>query len=402
MKMRWKLTLLVSVLFILVSSSFLVKKSYAENNWKIDRITSNESSPSYPQLSSDKNGYGLVWVGNRESDLELYYSRVNQSGLKAGNEIKLTDNEEHDETPALVWNGNDYAVFWSHSRSQIYYTRFKNNGNKIIENKSLGVQSQGYAIHVSAVWNGEEFGVAWWDVRNAPTCNPPGTRGRAYFARVDINGNMIGQEIPVSDAFSNPWQDYHPYILWDGQNYAVFWNDSRENGECTGGAGDIYMAKVNKNGSKILGDIKLQSNEPSPQLVDVEWDGENYVIGYNGRVAQGHLAKMDTIGNTILVDIPINTGGQGGSPMITSYDDKYYIAWSDFRDRTPETFYNSEIYYTITDKNGNKLIPETRLTFQNDAQVINTKIIFNKKSMGLAWLDYQSGSPQIYFAANRM
>ena len=403
MKIEWKLILFI-IISVVFSSTPLVKISYAANDWKINKIISNNINPSYLQLSSAKSGYGLVWVDNREADLELYYSRINSNGKSVGREIKLTDNEVHDETPALVWNGKGFALFWSYSRNQIYFTLFKENGKKIIENKSLGVQSRGYAIHVSAVWNGEEYGVTWWDVRDAPSCNPPGTRGRAFFARVDKNGNMIGEEIPVSDAFSNPWQDYHPLMIWDGENYAIFWGDSREGGECTGGVGDgnIYLAKVNKNGEKILSDIKLQSNELSPQLWDVEWDGENYVIGYNGRIAQGHLAKMDVSGNTILVDVPINSGNQGGSPMITSYDNKYYIAWSDFRDRTPETFYNTEIYYTITDKNGDKLTPETRLTFQDDSQASNTKIIFNKKSIGLAWLDFRSGSPQIYFALDRI
>ncbi len=400
MKTKWKLTLTIIFSLTLFFFSFNVSTSFAKD-WKINKIISGNVNPSYLQLVSAKNEYGLVWEDNREADLELYFSRINNSGVKIGQEIKLTDDTEHDETPALVWNGKDYALFWSHSRSQIYFTQFKENGKKIIDNKSLEVHSKGYAIHVSAVWNGEEYGVVWWDVRDAPACNPPGTRGRAFFARVDKDGNMIGEEIPVSDAFSNPWQDYHPLMVWDGENYAIFWNDSREGGECTGGVGDgnIYMAKVSRNGEKILGDIKLQSNEPSPQLWDIEWDGVNYVIGYNGRIAQGHLAKMDTNGNTILVDLPINSDNQGGSPMISAYDDKYYIAWSDFRDRTPETFYNTEIYYTITDKNGNKLIPETRITYQDDSQARNTKITFIKKSKGIAWLDLRSGLPEVYFAS---
>lgn len=388
--------------FCLLFLFFFAKLSFADSAWNIYKITSGDVVPSSLRLQSGNNGFGLVWVDSRPNFANIYFVPIKTLGnrfIRVGKEVKLTY-DDRDETPSLVWNGQDYALFWSHGRSQIYFARFNENGKKIIENKSLGVQSRGYAIHVSAVWNGEEYGVTWWDVRDAPICDPSGTRGRAFFARVNVNGEMIGEEIPVSSAFSNPWQDYHPLMVWDGENYVIFWGDSRGGGECTGGVGDseIFMSKVNKNGEKILGDIKLQSNELSPQLWDVGWDGENYIIGYNGRIGQGDIAKMDVNGNTILVDIPINSTGQGGSPMITSYDNKYYISWGDSRNRTPETFYN-EIYYTITERDGSKLIPETRLTYQDDIQG-NTKIIANNKTMGLAWLGYKSGSLQVYFASN--
>ncbi len=397
---KGKLIIGIGLIFFAVTLLF-PQISLAEPSWGINRISSNDAvvgSSQNIQIAPSKTGWVLLWQDNRDGDTEMYLAKINLLGKRIGKEINITNNTARDETPALVWNREDYGLFWSQERSSIHFMRFDGNGKKIIEDKSIGVKSKGYAIHVSAVWNGKEYGVTWWDVRDAPACNPPGTRGRAFFARVNSDGEMIGEEIPVASAFSNPWQDYQPLILWDGENYAIFWNDSRENGECAGGVSDIYMAKVNRTGEKILGDIKLQSNEPSPQLWDVEWDGENYVIGYNGRIGQGHLAKMDTNGNTIIVDIPINSTGQGGSPMISNYDNKYYIAWGDYRNRTPETFYK-EVYYTITGKEGNKLMPETRLSYQTDIQN-NTKIVFIKKTIGLAWLDSTEGSPQVYFASN--
>ena len=360
-----------SLLLILFAYSPVI----AENSWNISRISSDTPHAGYPQLVSGNNEWGTVWIDDRESDLELYFALINYAGKRIGNEIKLTDNSVDDLTPALVWNGEDYGVFWSYDRSQIFFTRINGQGKKILNDVSIEVSSRGYAIHVSAVWNGEEYGVVWWDVRDAPACIPQGTRGRAFFARVNNSGQMIGSEIPVSDAFSNPWQDYKPLIVWDGENYAVFWNDGRANGQ------------------KILGDIKLESNELSPQLTDVEADEDGYIIAYNGRIATGHLAKMDFNGRTIWVDIPINPSGRGGSPTISIHDATYFLAWGDFRDRTPQTFYNTEIYYTITDRNANKIIPETRITFEDEPSGEQTQISFLRNRMGLAWVDHRDGSP---------
>jgi len=397
-----KLKLIWNILIILLFS-FYFNPPTVNADWSTYRVSPNSAVPSYPQLAVSDSGYAVVWVDDRISNSDLYFAPINIIAgkiIQVGKEQRITNNAVHDLTPALVWNGHDFGIFWSYDKSSIYFSRINKHGKKIVNDISIGVKSKGYAIHVSAVWNGQEYGVTWWDVRDAPACTPPGTRGRAFFARVDIEGRMIGEEIPVSDAFSNPWQDYKPLIVWDGENYAIFWGDSRENGECAGGVGDIYMAIVNRNGEKILGDIKLQSNELSPQLWDVEWDGENYAIGYNGRIGQADLAKMDINGNTILVDVPINSTGQGGYPMITSYDNKYYLAWNDFRDRTPETFYNNEIYYTSTDKDGNKLIPETRLTFYDQPSTEQTPIMFYKGNMGIAWIDSKDSTPQVYFASN--
>lgn len=400
--MKIKFVITFFTCFILFSSPVLI---LAASSWSDSRISSKNAVPSYPQLSTGTKNYGVVWVDDRNSNSDLYFAQVNLKGHRIGKETRITNNSEHDLTPSLVWNGTDYGVFWSYAKSQIYFTRISEEGDKLIGDIPTVTDTAGYAIHISAVWNGQEYGVVWWDARNAPACTPSGTRGRAFFVRVDKDGQKIGDEIPVADAFSNPWQDYKPLLVWDGENYAIFWNDSRENGECAGGVGDIFMSKVNKDGEKILGDIKLQTNTPSPQLTDVLWDGSNYIVAYNGTVTKGYIAKLSQDGSTVLSDLPISASDTGGNPKISWSNNNYYISMGDLKDRTPDTFYNSEIYYTILDTSGNNLIPETRITFQKDSSFENTKIIFiqkgSKTHMGVAWIDNRKGSPQIFFATNK-
>lgn len=391
---------------LIISLTLSIPQVFGATNWKINKITPDEAKPGYPQLATGKNSYGQVWVDDRESNSEIYFAQIARlTGKRIGKEKKLVDNDVHNLTPALVWNGKEYGLFWSYSKSAIYFTKLKENGKKIIGGIPTVTSTQGYAIHISAVWNGEEYGVTWWDVRDAPAYNPSGTRGRAFFVRVDKDGNKIGEEIPVSEEFSNPWQDYHPLMVWDGENYAIFWNDSRAGGECTGGMGDsnTYMAKVNTDGVKVLGDILLDKGaSDKSQLESVVWDGSNYVITYRGSVTRAFLAKMDTDGNTLFTKIPINTEAFGSGSQVSWDGEKYYVAWSDGRDRTAETFDNIEIYYTTFDTEGNKLIPETRLTYHDAGQSNNTQIVFNKKSLGLVFLDSRDGMSQIYSAVNKI
>lgn len=370
----------------------------ALNSWNDNRISSKDAVTGYPQLSSGKNSYGVVWVDDRNSNSDLYYAQVNLAGHKVGKETRITNNLVHDLTPSLVWNGTGYGVFWSYDKSQIYFTRVAENGTKLVNDIPTVTTTAGYAIHISAVWNGEEYGVVWWDARNAPACIPSGTRGRAFFVRVDKDGQKIGDEIPVADAFSNTWQDYKPLLAWDGTNYVVFWNDSREAEHCYESKQNIYMAKVDTSGQKVLGDIKLEKSSTNSNLYSVVWDGSNYALTYN--VGTSMFAKMDTSGNTLISDIPVNTTGFSGSPKIAWDSTNYIVTWFDNRDRTAEEFYNNEIYYTKLDNDGNKLNPETRITFQKDPSMDNTQMVFLKGNMGVAWLDLRDGSPQIYFAKN--
>lgn len=390
----------LSVIFILALFLLFISPILATTKWSEDKISSIESKPSGPQIATGKVGYGVVWTDDRETDSELYFSLVNSGGNAVGKEVKITNNNVHDLTPSIVWNGEDYGVFWSYDKSQIYYTRVKEVGNKVLEEIPVVTTTAGYAIHVSAVWNGEEYGVVWWDARNNPGCTPSGTRGRAFFVRVSKDGQKIGDEIPVADEFSNTWQDYHPLIVWNGESYGVFWNDSREAGTCYGNRQNIYYSQVNNLGEKVLGDIKLQKADTGySQLESVVWDDNNYAITYRGSVVSAYLAKMNKDGDTLYADIPINTVGFGGGAQISWNGENYFIAWGDGRDRTPDTFYNTEIYFTKFDTDGNKLIPETRVTYQNDPSNENTKIMFLHSKIGLAWKETRQDRPAIYFGS---
>lgn len=396
----------LKLVFILFSFCFfflfsLTTPSLAITDWNTYRVSSNNSVPLYSQLVSNNSGYGIVWTDNRISNPDIYFAPVNilvNKFIRIGSEVQITNNTVSDETPALVWNGRDYGLFWSQGRSNIYFARFNEYGKKIVQDISLGVKSKGYAIHVSAVWNGDEYGVVWWDVRDAPSCNPSGTRGRAFFTRVNNSGQMLGEEIPVSDAFSNPWQDYKPLIVWNGEKYAIFWNDSREEGECRSGNMDIYMATITKDGRKILGDIKLQKSSPISHLYDVIWDGTDYALTYN--VGTSYLAKMDTSGNTLISDIIINSNGFSGSPKISWKDNNYYVSWFDNRNRTEIEPNINDIYYTMFDNSGDRILPDTIITSQKDSSYDNTQIAFLDGNLGVTWLDSSDGNPQVYFASN--
>ena len=362
-------------------------------------VSSDSSLPSNPQIAPGKIGYGIAWTDDREADSELYFALMNNGGERIGSELKLTDNGVHDLTPVIVWNGEEYGIFWSHDKSQIYFMRVSAQGKKLTGEIPVVTTTAGYAIHVSAVWNGEEYGVTWWDARNSPGCDPSGTRGRAFFVRASSVGEKIGNEIPASDVFSNTWQDYKPLIDWDGQNYGIFWNDSRESGTCYGNDQNIYYSKINEDGEKVLGDIKLQKADTGySQLESVVWDGENHAVTYRGSVTRAYLAQMSSTGGTLYSDISVNTEGFGGGTQISLIEGNYFIAWSDGRDRTDDTFYNTEIYYTKFDKTGNKLLPETRLTYQEDPSNENSPVVTLNGKVGLTWKETPLGGPQVKFA----
>jgi len=332
-----------------------------------------------------------VWNDAREGNEEVYFSRVNNAGNKVLNETRLTNTGGNSITPAIVWDGQNYGVFWSEGSTDIYFIKVSPNGKKLSESKHL-VAGSGYSVHISAVWNGSEYGVTWWDVRDNTGCPIGGNpRGRAYFMRVTMDGNKIGDEVPVPTELSSALTGaYRPLIVWTGTNYGIFWTDQRESGTCSGNQHNIYYAELDQNGNKILGDIKL-TQQGLTGIQSVTWDGENFGIVY-GVGSPLYFAKMTQNGDTIISDIVVTNTGYSNLPKITWDGSNYAVIWSTNRDG------NDEIYFALLDTLGNKVGSDVRITNDPAASSFPSNLLFSNSKYRLSWLDQRDGSiDEVYF-----
>lgn len=376
------------------STIFLLKPTSAINAWDNLKVSSKTTSSSQPEIASDGSGTAIVWNDAREGNEEVYFSRVNNAGNKVLKETRLTNTAGNSITPVIVWDGQNYGVFWSEGSTDIYFIKVSPNGKKLSESRHL-VAGSGYSVHISAVWNGSEYGVTWWDVRDNTGCPIGGNpRGRAYFMRVTVDGDKVSDEVPVPTELSSALTGaYKPLIAWTGTNYGIFWTDQRESGTCSGNQHNIYYAELDQNGNKVLDDIKLirPSSTGNIHVQSVTWDGTNFGIAYGHGTL--YFAKMSPSGETLVSDVVITGIGFSNYPMITWDGSNYAVVWSTNRDG------NDEIYFGKLDTSGNKVGDDVRITNNSAPSSFNSNIIFSNSKYKVSWLDQRDDTvDEVYYS----
>ena len=120
-----------------------------------------------PNLIWDGSNLSLVWTGNATDNDEIYLTRIDESGVEIGVEIQLTNTADRSRYPAIVWNGNEYGLFWQEisSTSQLdYFTRFGRDGRRLSPDIPFSF-SQYHDDRLSLIWTGHEYILAWSDYR---------------------------------------------------------------------------------------------------------------------------------------------------------------------------------------------------------------------------------------------
>lgn len=387
------LILLLPLLLITYSLLFFPGQLLAENEWENLRVTEKTVNSAQPEITSTSRGTAAVWNDTREGNDEIYFAHINKDGDRVKRERRITKTESNSITPVILWNGRDYGVFWSEGSNDIYFAKLKHNGKKVLEKHLVG--GSGYSVHLSAVWNGSEYGVVWWDARDNTGCPIGGNpRGRAYFMRVSSNGDKIGEEVPVPTELSSAVTGaYRPLIVWTGNDYGIFWTDQRESGTCSGNLHNIYYAKLDQNGNKILGDIKLirSSSSGNIHVQSVAWNGSNFGLAYGHGTL--YFAKMSPSGDTLVSDVVITDQGFSNYPKLAWDGLNYAVAWSSNKAG------NDEIYFAKLDTSGNKVGDETRITNDSAPSSFLSNLIFDDDLYKVAWLDQRDDTvDEVYFA----
>src|SRR5206468_5109528 len=131
--------------------------------------------------------YGVVWQDDRDGNNEIYFARLNSSGAKIGPDVRVTNAPGSSRTPAVVWTGWEYGVVWYDDRdgnTEIYFARLDGSGVKISPDVRV-TNDPASSSFPAVVWTGSEYGVAWQDTRNDDG---------VYFARLDSEGVKVGGE----------------------------------------------------------------------------------------------------------------------------------------------------------------------------------------------------------------
>ena len=205
------------------------------------RVTQGNSTSVLPSLAWSGSEFGLVWYDLRDLNLEIYFTRLDAMGLEIGDDIRLTSTPTDTADPHLVWNGSTYGVIWTDAPAAVYFARLNPSGVKIGTELRV-TTAPSSSGNAELIWTGAEYGITWTDTRD--------NNAEIYLARVSAAGSKVGADLRLT---SNSGFSYNPVITWSDREYGIAWADN------TLGRGQIYFARIGCDSDCL---------EPSPEICD--------------------------------------------------------------------------------------------------------------------------------------
>ena len=299
-------------------------------------VSTAASQQGSPALAFYGESFLVAWQDTRGGTWNIYGARVTPTGLvldTAGIAISTAASGQYN--PALAFDGENFLAVWHDERtshySDIYGARVTPAG-EVLDADGIAISTAVWFQQCpSLAFDGENFLVVWQDSRNDSDWDIYGARVTPAGAVLDPPG------IAISTTAAN--YKWYPAVALDGANFMVVWQDDRNSGY------DIYGARVTPAGVVLdtagLAVSTATGGQESPALA---FDGENLVVGWtdgrNGSNADIYGARVTPAGVVLdPVGIAISTVvGSQESPALAFDGENYLVVWQDDRSGSSDVY----------------------------------------------------------------
>jgi len=182
------------------------------------RVTLPPANALHPAIVWTGSEYGLVWVDYRNgSTLDIHFVRLDASGARIGAETLVsTVPDDIDAAPSLTWTGSEYGIVWRDQRMgnpEIFLARLTATGVKIGDDTRV-TTDPGRSDLPSVVWTGSQYGISFVDDREG--------NNEVYLSLVDGTGVKAGPDLRVT---STPGYSGDVALTWTGNEFGVAWRE---------------------------------------------------------------------------------------------------------------------------------------------------------------------------------
>ena len=172
-----------------------------------------------PAMAWSGRDYGVAWVDEQIAYPRIYFARFDDSGQRVGPDVLVSGVSSRPDFVDVAWSGCSFGMVWTDFRNgswQIYFARISRSGQVMISDKQV-IDAPGFKGAPRLTWDGSRFGMTWEDHREGPN-------GHVYFVQLDLNGNREFVERKITDAGAAA---VGPSLAWSGQEYGIAWTDLR-------------------------------------------------------------------------------------------------------------------------------------------------------------------------------
>jgi hypothetical protein len=307
----------------------------------------------------DLSGCGMAFKNGGESGPNLWFATVDQAG-SIHDAQSLTENRQNSYSPDIAAGSGGFGIVWEEKTDTpvtdfgIYFAFVDFTG--VVQFNAPIIDSPGFAKFPAIAWNGNDFAVVWQDSRNPA----PEVAIETWFARVDASGAFVVPEKKISTL---PGESKNPDIAWSGSQYGVVYLNNST------GRDSVYLAILDQDGNLLPQGteeklIYMSSGKSDHPRIAVDPSG--YALTWADN-SPGEMEIFFT--RTGLDGVPyLSTPRQvtqcakdAAMPDILltpgqQGEPRYSICWEDDRSNIPN------IYVTALDQDGNKLSFELQAT----------------------------------------
>ncbi|HSA32286.1 MAG TPA: DUF4215 domain-containing protein [bacterium] len=240
-------------------------------------ISTSTNTQYYPAVAFDGTNYAVVWQDARNGNWDIYGARVNTDGtILDASGLILSNATNQQEYPEIAFDGTNYLVVWQDYRSGATYDIY---GSRV--NKTLGVLDNiaictvgNHQQYPAVAFDGTNYLVVWQDLRSGSNYDIYGQRV------VAATGALTGSNFPIANATNG--QEY-PAVAFAGTEYFVVWQDY------SGSNYNIYGSRVATNGTimdlggRVLSDDSYHERYPAL----ARGAADNYLLAYESIESSG-------------------------------------------------------------------------------------------------------------------
>ena len=237
----------------------------------IKQLTFVPQSSTNPNFAIDaSDNLHVVWQDDREGPSNIFYKKLDNSGNNVTDDIRLTDIISFSSRPRIAVDASqNLHVVWSDGRDgnpEIYYKKLNDSGVEIIPDKRITNNTGMSNAPALGIDSTGEIALTWAD-------NSEGN-SEIYFARLDNDGNRltgdhddmgIAFDVQVSDAPGI--SQFVALAMEEETGYSnVVWSDNRILTHTT--QVELYYSKLGKMGGTIVPDTRLTNQVNVPPIAD--------------------------------------------------------------------------------------------------------------------------------------
>ncbi len=371
----------------------------SDRRWSSDiRLITNNDYSAMPFAVGDLRGnLHFIWSSFIDNNLELYYTKLNNSRGVLINNLRLTNAPLLSMRPtALIDAGDNVNLIWQDARylqkPELYFKRLSNFGLPIVSDTRLTSTIDGVREHSAVLDLNQNIHIAWEDRFNGST---------AYYKKISRDGSSLINNLRLANVQS---KSKNPSIAVDSQNNLnMVWSDNRN------GNYEIYFKKLNANGTILMNDARFTNTHADSMDVSILIDSSNNIhlvwtetLDDNADV---YYKKLNNLGFPLINDLRLTNNEKSFKPsFIADNENNIHVIWNDYS-REPSSgncppSCDSEVKYKKLNNNGVILINDVGLTNASFKSKEPSIAIDSQNKVYVAWQDIRSGNNQIYYKFN--